>query len=262
MGLLQWKSTLADQMQKWSMLMGRLALSQCLLEHGLSGAVCRRHGHCCHNAVCLFACFSETLVVLDSMAHRYAGTGLGFHLQSHCISCGCLQVARTLTDTTGSAAGPREVAAFVTELAPVLVDKAGDNNTRVRDSASELLLWVAKRKDAGLAGMTGGLKAWTSAAAHETTTPLLFYGAAQQNALAQASKWNCTAWHLPRHTVGGKSRSGFVHISCMLLTDVGSRPPDLVHALPQDTTAHSCIVWVIQCQAELAGPLLHRVSPT
>ena len=79
---------------------------------------------------------------------------------------GCLQVARTLIDTTGSAAGPREVAAFVTELAPVLVDKAGDNNGRVRDSASELLLWVAKRKDAGLAGMTGGLQslAWTSAA--------------------------------------------------------------------------------------------------
>ena len=64
-----------------------------------------------------------------------------------------------MIDTTGSAAGPREVAAFVTELAPVLVDKAGDNNTRVRDSASELLLWVAKRKDAGLAGMTGGLNA-------------------------------------------------------------------------------------------------------
>ena len=94
------------------------------------------------------------------MANSWATrTRLGCQLWSHCNTWGCLQVARTLIDTTGSAAGPREVAAFVTELAPVLVDKAGDNNTRVRDSASELLLWVAKRKDAGLAGMTGRLDA-------------------------------------------------------------------------------------------------------
>ena len=43
-----------------------------------------------------------------------------------------LQVLRALIEVYASEVGSREVSSLVSELLPVLIDKAGDNNTRIR----------------------------------------------------------------------------------------------------------------------------------
>ena len=43
-----------------------------------------------------------------------------------------LQVLRALIEVYASEVGSREVTSLVSELLPVLIDKAGDNNTRIR----------------------------------------------------------------------------------------------------------------------------------
>ena len=43
-----------------------------------------------------------------------------------------LQVLRALIENYASEAGGREVASLVSDLLPILIDKAGDNNTRIR----------------------------------------------------------------------------------------------------------------------------------
>ena len=43
-----------------------------------------------------------------------------------------LKVLRALIENYASEAGGREVASLVSDLLPILIDKAGDNNTRIR----------------------------------------------------------------------------------------------------------------------------------
>lgn len=43
-----------------------------------------------------------------------------------------LQVLRALIETYASEVGSREVGSLVSDLLPILIDKAGDNNTRIR----------------------------------------------------------------------------------------------------------------------------------
>ncbi|KAL3152527.1 hypothetical protein ABBQ32_001559 [Trebouxia sp. C0010 RCD-2024] len=64
-----------------------------------------------------------------------------------------LQVLRALIESYASEVGAREVTSLVSELLPVLIDKAGDNNTRIRESGSETILWLAHRPDVSMAGM-------------------------------------------------------------------------------------------------------------
>ena len=42
------------------------------------------------------------------------------------------QVLRALVEVYASEVGSREVASLVSDLLPVLIDKAGDNNSRIR----------------------------------------------------------------------------------------------------------------------------------
>ena len=42
------------------------------------------------------------------------------------------QVLRALVEDYASEVGSREVASLVSDLLPVLIDKAGDNNSRIR----------------------------------------------------------------------------------------------------------------------------------
>ncbi len=44
----------------------------------------------------------------------------------------CLQVLRALIEKYAAEAGGREVTSLVSDLLPILIDKAGDNNTRIR----------------------------------------------------------------------------------------------------------------------------------
>ena len=49
----------------------------------------------------------------------------------HHASCG-LQVLRALIEKHASEVGGREVSSLVSDLLPILIDKVGDNNTRIR----------------------------------------------------------------------------------------------------------------------------------
>ncbi|EIE20654.1 hypothetical protein COCSUDRAFT_30401 [Coccomyxa subellipsoidea C-169] len=48
---------------------------------------------------------------------------------------------------------PRECASLVADLAPLLIDKAGENNARVQAAAVETLLALAQQKEAGLSAL-------------------------------------------------------------------------------------------------------------
>ncbi|KAK9803394.1 hypothetical protein WJX72_004936 [[Myrmecia] bisecta] len=64
-----------------------------------------------------------------------------------------LAVAKVLLTTGSAAAGQREVAFFISELVPILIDKTGETNTRIQAAASEALLFLAGQKDLGLAAL-------------------------------------------------------------------------------------------------------------
>lgn len=58
------------------------------------------------------------------------------------------QVARAMVDTNlSSTVTARELNQFASETVPILIDKVGDNNARVRESSSELLLYLASVKE-------------------------------------------------------------------------------------------------------------------
>jgi centrosomal protein CEP104 len=56
---------------------------------------------------------------------------------------------------SSSGAGAREVSGLVEQAIPVLVDKLGDNNARLRESSRDALLSLARLKDAGLKSHCG-----------------------------------------------------------------------------------------------------------
>ncbi|DBB10866.1 TPA: hypothetical protein ACH3X3_007335 [Trebouxia sp. C0006] len=64
-----------------------------------------------------------------------------------------LQVLRALIEKYAAEAGGREVTSLVSDLLPILIDKAGDNNTRIRDSSTDTVLWLAHRQDVNMSGM-------------------------------------------------------------------------------------------------------------
>lgn len=64
---------------------------------------------------------------------------------------------RALIESCGSEAGSRDVSSLVSELLPILLDKAGDNNTRIRDSSSDTVLWLANRREVNMAAMLPAL---------------------------------------------------------------------------------------------------------
>lgn len=57
----------------------------------------------------------------------------------------------------GGAGGARDVAAAVEQCLPLVLEKLGDNNARIRDRAKDLLMELAGMKDSGLRGMTSQL---------------------------------------------------------------------------------------------------------
>ncbi|GMH32444.1 hypothetical protein BSKO_00278 [Bryopsis sp. KO-2023] len=59
-----------------------------------------------------------------------------------------------LIETFDEQVGQRDVQQVTGEVLPLLVEKTGDNNSRLRDSAKELVINLAKRKDTGLRSMT------------------------------------------------------------------------------------------------------------
>ena len=64
-----------------------------------------------------------------------------------------MQVLRALIQNCGSEAGSRDVNSLVSDILPILLDKAGDNNTRIRDSSSDTILWLANRREVNMGGM-------------------------------------------------------------------------------------------------------------
>ena len=64
-----------------------------------------------------------------------------------------MQVLRALIQNCGTEAGSRDVNSLVSDILPILLDKAGDNNTRIRDSSSDTILWLANRREVNMAGM-------------------------------------------------------------------------------------------------------------
>lgn len=64
-----------------------------------------------------------------------------------------LQVLRALIESCASQAGGRDVNSLVSDILPILLDKTGDNNTRIRDSSSDTVLWLAHRQEVNMASM-------------------------------------------------------------------------------------------------------------
>ena len=52
------------------------------------------------------------------------------------VSDGIVQVLRALIESYASEVGAREVSSVVSDLLPILIDKTGDNNSRIRYAAS------------------------------------------------------------------------------------------------------------------------------
>lgn len=61
--------------------------------------------------------------------------------------CRCL---KSLVTAFGAGAGQRDVGAVVGELAPLLVELAGDSNPRLSSSGSELIVFLAPENVCGL----------------------------------------------------------------------------------------------------------------
>jgi hypothetical protein len=60
---------------------------------------------------------------------------------------------RALIENCASGAGSRNVNALVTDILPILLNKLGDSNRRIRDSSSDTILWLAQRREVDMPGM-------------------------------------------------------------------------------------------------------------
>lgn len=61
-----------------------------------------------------------------------------------------MQVLRALVQQCGTEAGSRDVNSLISDMLPILLDKTGDNNTRIRDSSSDTILWLANRPEVNM----------------------------------------------------------------------------------------------------------------